>query len=49
MLILARNWRSMEKISHIVIVKRKILPKGNSTFVFIDTKGKELVKLEAKE
>lgn len=31
---------------HIVIVKKELLPKGNSTFVFIDTEGKELEKIE---
>ncbi|NJD76356.1 MAG: hypothetical protein FIB08_04575 [Candidatus Methanoperedens sp.] len=34
---------------HIVIVKREFLPKGNSTFVFIDTEGKELGKVEVRE
>jgi hypothetical protein len=33
---------------HIIIVKRELLPKGNSTFVFIDTEGKELEKLYVK-
>ncbi len=31
---------------HIVIVKRELLPVGNSTFVLIDTEGKMLGKLE---
>lgn len=34
---------------HIVIIKREILSKGNSTFVFIDTEGKELGKVEVNE
>lgn len=33
---------------HIVIVKRELLPIGNSTFVFRDTEGKELKKLYVK-
>lgn len=33
---------------HIVIVKRELLPAGNSTFVFIDTDGKRLGKVEVK-
>ncbi len=31
---------------HIVIAKRELLPAGNSTFVFIDTEGKLLEKVE---
>jgi hypothetical protein len=31
---------------HIVIVKKELLPRGNSTFVFTDTEGKELGKVE---
>lgn len=34
---------------HIVIVKGEILPTGNSTFVFIDTEGKEIGKLEMQK
>ncbi|NJD75975.1 MAG: hypothetical protein FIB08_02600 [Candidatus Methanoperedens sp.] len=34
---------------HIIIVKREILPKENSTFVFIDTEGKELGNIEVRE
>ncbi|VVB95546.1 Uncharacterised protein [uncultured archaeon] len=34
---------------HIVMVKKEFLPKGNSTFVFKDTEGKELGKVEARE
>ncbi|NJD76355.1 MAG: hypothetical protein FIB08_04570 [Candidatus Methanoperedens sp.] len=34
---------------HIVIIKREILPKGNSTFVFIDTERKELGRVEIRE
>jgi hypothetical protein len=34
---------------HIVIVKRELLPLGNSTFVFTDTEGKELGKVEVIE
>ena len=34
---------------HIVVVKKEFLPKGNSTFVFIDTEGKELGKIEVRE
>lgn len=34
---------------HIVIVKRELLPAGNSTFVFRDTEGKLLGKVEIKE
>lgn len=33
---------------HIVIVKRELLPKGNSTFIFRDTEGKEIGKIEVK-
>ncbi|MCX9012006.1 MAG: hypothetical protein OIN66_12900 [Candidatus Methanoperedens sp.] len=33
---------------HIVIVKRELLPTGNSTFVFRDTEGKELERLYVK-
>ncbi len=33
---------------HIVIVKREFLPKGNATFVFKDTEGKELGRVEIK-
>ncbi len=33
---------------HVVIVKRDLLPRGNSTFVFISTEGKELGKLMLK-
>ena len=33
---------------HIVIVKREILPEGNSTFVFVSTEGKELEKMEVE-
>ena len=33
---------------HIVIVKRELLPIGNSTFVFVDTEGKRLGKVEVK-
>ena len=34
---------------HIVIVKRELLPIGNSTFVFRDTDGRKLGKLEINE
>ncbi len=34
---------------HIVIVKREVLPRGNSTFNFIDTEGERLGKLEIKK
>ncbi len=34
---------------HIIIVKREVLPRGNSTFIFTDTEGKELGKLEVKK
>ncbi len=34
---------------HIVIIKTEFLPKGNSTFVFKDTEGKELGKIEVRE
>ncbi len=34
---------------HIVIVKKEVLPRGNSTFVFTNTEGKELGKVEVKE
>ncbi len=34
---------------HIVIVKREVLPAGNSIFVFTDTEGKLLKKLEVNE
>lgn len=34
---------------HIVIVKRELLPAGNSTFVFIDTEDKRLGIVEIKE
>lgn len=34
---------------HIVIVKREVLPAGNSTFVFIDTEGKKLRRVEVNE
>lgn len=34
---------------HIVIVKRELLPKGNSTFIFKDTEDKELGIVEIKE
>jgi hypothetical protein len=33
---------------HIVIVKRDILPEGNSTFVFVSTQGEELEKIEVE-
>ncbi|MFZ3383224.1 MAG: protease complex subunit PrcB family protein [Candidatus Methanoperedens sp.] len=33
---------------HIVIVKREILPEGNSTFVFVSTEGKELEKIDVE-
>ncbi len=34
---------------HIVIVKRELLPIGNSTFIFRDTDGNRLGKVEIKE
>lgn len=34
---------------HIVIVKRELLPAGNSTFVFIDTEDKRLGRVQVKE
>ncbi|NJD75976.1 MAG: hypothetical protein FIB08_02605 [Candidatus Methanoperedens sp.] len=34
---------------HIIIIKKEFLPKGNATFVFIDTDGKELGKVEVRE
>ena len=34
---------------NIVIVKRELLPKGNSTFYFMDIEGKELKKVEIRE
>ncbi len=34
---------------HIVIVKKELMPEGNSTFVFMDTEGKELGKIEVRE
>ncbi|MCZ7385663.1 MAG: hypothetical protein O8C63_13090 [Candidatus Methanoperedens sp.] len=40
---------SMSSPYHIVIVKREVLPIGNSTFVFIDTESKELGKVEVNE
>ncbi len=33
---------------HIVMVKRELLPSGNSTFNFIDNEGKLLGKIEVK-
>ncbi len=34
---------------HIVIVKKEMLPVGNSTFIFVDTEGNRLGKVEIKE
>ncbi len=34
---------------HIVIVKREVVPAGNSTFIFMDTAGKLLGKVEVNE
>ena len=34
---------------HIVIIKRELLPKGNSTFNFMDTEGKELGKVDIRD
>ncbi len=39
---------AMSSPYHIVIVKREILPKGNSTFVFTDTEGRKLGIVEIK-
>ncbi len=40
---------AMSSPYHIVIVKRELLPLGNSTFVFIDTEGKRIGKVELNE
>jgi hypothetical protein len=34
---------------HIVIVKRELMPMDNSTFIFVDTEGNRLGKVEIKE
>lgn len=34
---------------HIIIVKRELMPMGNSTFIFVDTDGNRLGKVEIKE
>jgi hypothetical protein len=34
---------------HIVIVKRELLPKENSTFIFIDTEGKRIGNVDVNE
>lgn len=34
---------------HIIIVKRELMPMGNSTFIFVDTEGNRLGKVEIKE
>ncbi len=40
---------AMSSPYHIVLVKRELLPLGNSTFVFIDTEGKRIGKVEVNE
>ncbi len=40
---------AMSSPYHIVIVKRELLPMGNSTFFFIDTVGRKLGKVEINE
>ncbi len=39
---------AMSSPYHIIIVKREILPKGNSIFVFTDTEGRKLGIVEIK-